>query len=90
MEATTTKSIDKDQDAVWVVNTAAFRWAHGIREGVYFDPNVPTRVKMDDWIKGQAPILQVVDDPHGELPESPVKNDTPLRKEPDSPKGKGK
>jgi hypothetical protein len=74
-----TKVYDKDKDAVWVVNLSEFRFAHGARAGVVFDPKIATRVRMDSWIEGQAPLLQVMEDPHAdELPASPVIKETPL------------
>lgn len=57
--------IDKDGD--WYVNRALYRFPHGTREGVVFESGVPTRVVLDDWIKGQ-PLIEKVADPFGELP----------------------
>jgi hypothetical protein len=71
------KQIDKS--GVWVVNLSEYRFPHGTREGVVFEPKQPTRVDMDDWIKGQEPILQQVEDPFGQMPESPVVQETPLK-----------
>lgn len=74
-----TKVFDKSKDAVWVVNLGEFRWPHGEREGVVFDPRVACKILMDDWIKGQHPILQTIADPHDdELPPSPVIDPNPL------------
>jgi hypothetical protein len=77
--AKATKVFDKEKEAVWVVNLGAFRFAHGTREGVVFDPQVATRVKMDEWIESQAPLLVQVEDPYSEdLPASPVIDPNPL------------
>lgn len=76
MSNTNARQIDKD--GVWIVNLSQFRYPHGTREGAYFEPKQPTRVLMDDWIKSQAPMLQEIDDPFGEIPESPVVNENPL------------
>lgn len=73
------RQIDSDKTAVWVVNLSEFRFQHGERADVLFEPKKPTRVKMDAWIEGQTPILQVIDDPFGPLPNSPVIKETPLR-----------
>jgi hypothetical protein len=67
-----------DKDGVWIANLGQYRFQHGTRAEVVFDPHVPTRVKMDDWIASQAPILSPVEDPFGELPESPVIDPNPL------------
>lgn len=78
MYAENTKVIDKDKDAVWVVNVGQFRWPHGEREGVSFDVGTAYRIKMDDWIEGQKPILQVIEDPHtSELPANPIIEPSP-------------
>lgn len=67
-----------DKDGVWIVNLSEFRFAHGLRPDVVFEPKQPTRVKLDAWIEGQAPMLVVTEDPFGALPESPVVKETPL------------
>lgn len=72
------RQIDKDKAAVWIVNLSQFRMPHGTREGVYFEPAQPTGILLDDWIKGQKPILVEVDDPFGDLPASPVIDPNPL------------
>ena len=69
------KSIDKD--GKWFVNTAQFRFAHGERAGVVFEPGVPTRVKPDGWIEGQ-PLIVEVSDPYGDLPAQ-IGVETPLK-----------
>lgn len=71
------RSIDNGDGTIWVVNMSEFRFAHGMRNGVYFDPKQPTRVVPDEWIKSQ-PLLVEIKDPFGALPESPLVVETPL------------
>jgi hypothetical protein len=79
MQARATKVVDKGNESVWVVNLGQFRFAHGTREGVVFDPQVAVKIKMDAWIEGQAPLLTTINDPHeDELPQSPVIDPNPL------------
>lgn len=79
MQAQGTKVIDKGSEATWVVNLGEFRFAHGLREGVVFDPKIAVKIKMDDWIMGQAPLLVEIKDPHeDDLPASPVVDPNPL------------
>lgn len=81
------KVIDKDGE--WYVNTAQYRFVHGTRQGVIFEPGVATKFKSQtkaadkdhpavaDWIDGQ-PLIQKIADPYGELPKQ-VKSETPLK-----------
>jgi hypothetical protein len=74
-----TKVVDKTKTSVWVVNLGQFRFPHGTREGVFFDPRIAVKIEMDDWIKSQEPLLAEVDDPHtDDLPASPVIDPNPL------------
>lgn len=73
------KQIDKPSEGgEWFVNMSEYRFPHGLREGVHFEPKEPTCVKPDDWIAGQ-PVIVKMADPFGELPESPIIEETPLR-----------
>lgn len=56
-----------DGDGEWIVNTGGFRIpdydrAQDGSDMVYYEPGVPTKVVISDWIKGQV-VLEKTDDP---------------------------
>jgi hypothetical protein len=70
--------VDK-KDGEWFISRALYPFAHGTREGVRFEPQVPTKIKPDDWIKGQPLIVSCPDPTSGEEMPGPIEPDTILR-----------
>lgn len=50
---------DEDGNS-WVTNRGEYRMPHATRVGLVFEPGQPTKVNLDDWIKGQ-PVLAMTD-----------------------------
>lgn len=74
------KIVDKAKEgAKWVINRALYPFAHPVREGVRFEPQVPTLIIEDDWIKGQPLIVPCPDPQSGEEMPGPVEPDSILR-----------
>jgi len=69
-----------DRDGVWFVNRSQYRWVHGLREGVWFEPGQPTQVVEDAWTKAQAEagVLVAVEDPFALPKIEPITSVTPL------------
>lgn len=69
-----------DNDGSWYVNRSQFRMVNGDREGVWFEPGQPTRVKPDAWIATHVElgILVKVDDPFAVPEIEPIEPITPL------------
>lgn len=41
-----------DSDGVWIISKASFTMVHPER-ALRFEPAVPTKVRLDDWLNGQ-------------------------------------
>lgn len=59
-----------DADGTWWINTSAFPFVDPT-SGCRFEPQVPTRAKVTDWMKTQ-PVIQVFTDPN-EKPKAVIK-----------------
>lgn len=68
-----------DKDGQWFINTALYRFAHAARNSVVFDPQMPVKIKADDWIKGQPLIVACSDPTTGEDMPKPIQPGTVLR-----------
>ena len=78
-----------DKTGIWLSSVAAFPMIQP--DGHRFLPRQPTKIDLDDWIKGQveAKVLTVCDDPLSTDDEIP-KNAKPGAAAPGSPGGKAK
>lgn len=74
------KVVDKAKEgAEWFINTALYRFAHPLREGVHFEPQEPTLIVPDDWIKGQPLIVSCPDPSSGDEMPGPIQPGSVLR-----------
>lgn len=78
-----------DKTGIWLRSSAAFPMAQP--DGHRFLPRQPTKIDLDDWIKGQveAKVLAVCDDPLSTDDEIP-RNAKPVASATGSPGGKAK
>ena len=61
-----------DSKGEWLVNLAKFSFVDP-ESGCRFDPNVPTKAKVTDWIKAQDAIIKPwVDPAEGEAEAGPL------------------
>lgn len=74
------KIVDKAKEGgKWFISRGLYRFAHGEREGVFFEPQVPTLIKPDAWIKGQTLIVECPDPQSGDDMPGPVEPESVLR-----------
>lgn len=72
------KIVDK-KDGEWFISRALYPYAHGTREGVRFEPQVPTKIKSDAWIESQPLIVACPDPTSGEEMPGPIQTESVLR-----------